>query len=130
MQGFTQTKNTSRRFIWLSAGLCFVLLYSCPVRKYLLMTVAGAHATESPASSFEKDLSSYNARIVYLSRRSSGQPVITLIRAARPVLPLPFAAFVTGFSQATDTHAVNTLSARRQARNEGRPPGWTPPLRI
>ena len=71
MSGSKQATVQFKKLTWLILGLCFVLLYSCPVKKYLLLKLAGARATESATTQFERDFSSHGERIVYLRRQGA-----------------------------------------------------------
>jgi len=107
MQGLTLTKNTCKILIWLSVGLCFVLLYSCPVRKYVLIK---QHA----------GLSNSTAKIIYLGRRPAKTTAFVHLQTVRPVFPLAFAHFRLGIP-ARDEFMANAM---RYNAIDGAPPGW------
>ena len=129
MQGLTNAKITCRRLTWLLIGFCFVVLYSCPVKKYLLMTFAGASATETSTSSYQKDLTSYSVKIVYLSRRSTGYTIFAPSRAVRPVLPMPFQDFTLAV-RGDDAGCVAAMKHARQGAFDSAPPRWLEDLRL
>jgi hypothetical protein len=108
MQGLTLTKNTCRRLTWLSVGLCFVLLYSCPVRKYVLIR---QHASVSNST----------AKIIYLGRRGAKTVAFESVRDMRPLLLLDFALFRLGVAPTNERLAA---SAMRNNAIDGAPPGW------
>ena len=95
MKGITQAEIKIRQFTWLTLGLCFVLLYSCPVKKFILLQFGKADPATTAAAQFKKNLSLQGAKIVYLNRNSSGYSVQTLIRSFNPVMPPIFNAGMT-----------------------------------
>lgn len=108
-------------------GLCFVLLYSCPVKKYLLLTFGGARATETESCEYQKNLSSHSEKIVYLRRQSIPPRVIVAGRANRPVMPPEFTlltatSFATYFNNCRN--AINRAVLARNNAIAGAPPRY------
>ena len=100
MNGLKTTAIQIKKLTWLVLGLCFVLLYSCPVKKYLLLTYGKARADESATCSFQRDATGHCERIAYLRRpcfKSVGSVLVAAIRPATPPIlqffSLSFAAF-------------------------------------
>ncbi len=90
MSRLIQTKIQLKKLLLLVLGLCFVLLYSCPVKKYLLLTLGKARAAQTETCEFQKSLSSHSERIVYL-RRQSATPVLVAVVAVTTNLIKDFA---------------------------------------
>jgi hypothetical protein len=118
----TQTRIQFKKLSWLLLAGCFVLLYSCPVKKYLLLTFGNGRATETQSLQFQKDVYSHTEKIVYL-RRQSAKTVITIAgQAVRPVV-LP----VFHFFAATPNDSREAIGKAVLARNRavgGAPPLW------
>ncbi len=93
MERLIQAKIQLKKLLLLVLGLCFVLLYSCPVKKYLLLTFGKARAAQTEACEFQKSLSSHSEKIVYLRRQSAKPIVVVSNKALRPVLPPTFTLF-------------------------------------
>src|ERR1700744_3862611 len=91
----TQTLIQLKKLSWLMLAFCFVILYSCPVKKYLLLTFGNGRATETQTLQFQKDVYSHAEKIVYLRRQRAKEINSLIIHAVRPVvLPAPI-FFVT-----------------------------------
>lgn len=118
----TQTRIQFKKLSWLLLAGCFVLLYSCPVKKYLLLTFGNGRATETQSLQFQKDVYSHTEKIVYL-RRQSAKTVITIAgQVVRPVL-LP----VFGFFVVDRDNCRAAIGEAVQDRNSvigGAPPLW------
>ena len=118
----TQTLIQIKKLSWLLLAGSFVLLYSCPVKKYLLLTFGNGRATETQSPQFQKDVYSHAEKIVYL-RRQSAKTVVTIIgQVVRPLMSpvLSFFAVDRGNRRAAIGEAV-------QDRNPvigGAPPLW------
>lgn len=78
MERLIQAKIQLKKLLLLVLGLCFVLLYSCPVKKYLLLTFGKARAAQTEACEFQKSHSSHSEKIVYL-RRQQTTPVLLVV---------------------------------------------------
>lgn len=79
-------------------GLCFLLLYSCPVKKYLLLTYGKGRADESATCQFQRGAAGHCERIAYL-RRPCLKSIRGLLAAAiRPATPPALHFFSLFFS--------------------------------
>jgi hypothetical protein len=87
MNGFTQAKIQIKKLTWLTLGLCFALLYSCPVKRYLLLTYGNARAEESATCQFQKDVTVHCERVVYLRRPCLKPMGVVVGMAVRPSIP-------------------------------------------
>ena len=87
MNGFTTAKMQIKKLTWLTLGFCFVFLYSCPVKKYLLLTYGKARADESANCQFQKDVTFHGERIVYLRRPCLKAIGVVVAVAVRPMHP-------------------------------------------
>ena len=118
----TQTRIQFKKLSWLLLAGCFVLLYSCPVKKYLLLTFGNGRATETGSLQFQKDVYSHTEKIVYL-RRQSAKTIITITgQAVRPVLLPVFNFFVTIRDNSREAIGEAILSRNRAIG--GAPPLW------
>lgn len=116
MNGFSQAAIQFKKLTWLALGLCFMLFYSCPVKKYLLLHFGKARADESATCQFQKDATGHCDRIAYLKRTCrKGLGVVT--SAVRPSTPPVLQFFSTSFFPSYDHHTVldRALSARHVA---------------
>jgi hypothetical protein len=87
MNGFTKAKIQIKKLTWLTLGFCFVFLYSCPVKKYLLLHYGKARADESATCQFQKDVTFHCERIVYLRRPCLKAVGVVIAAAVRPAFP-------------------------------------------
>ena len=124
MNGFTKSKMQVKKLTWLMLGLCFVLLYSCPVKKYLLLTYGGARAAESANCEFQRDVSGHSERIAYLRRpclKSIGSILAVAIRPATP--PILFS--LSSFAYRADCRAaIGQALLARNGAIAGAPPRY------
>jgi hypothetical protein len=124
MNGFTQEKIQIKKLTWLTLGLCFVLLYSCPVKKYLLLTYGGARADESATCQFQKDSSGHADRIAYLRRpclKSIGGMLVAAIRPATPPVLFSLSSFAF---RADCRAAIGQAVVARNGAIAGSPPRY------
>ena len=90
----TQIHIQIKKLSWLLLAGSFVLLYSCPVKKYLLLTFGNGRATETQSPQFQRDVYSHAEKIVYL-RRQSAKTVTTIIgQVVRPLMSTVSSFFV------------------------------------
>ena len=124
MKGFSQAAIQIKKLTWLALGLCFVLLYSCPVKKYLLITYGKARAEESATSQFQKNTTGCCDRIAYL-RRTCLKGMGIVLSAVRPSTPPMLQFFSCSFFPSYDNHAVlgRALCAHNSAIS-GAPPRY------
>ncbi len=121
MQGLTQANIQIKKLTWLVLGVCFVLLYSCPVKKYLLLTFGKARAAETEGREFQKSGSSHCEKIVYLHREPAVLLVVASGRELRPVMPPAFTFFTTPIFSDVDNHHLETADRALLARDGGPP---------
>ena len=133
MERLIQAKIQFRKLLLLVLGLCFVLLYSCPVKKYLLLTFGKARAAQTEACEFQKSLSSHSEKIVYLRRQQAKPIVVVAGRALRPVLPPDFtlttaANFIKDFADCRV--AIGRAVLARNGIIAGAPPRYLETMRL
>ena len=125
MSGSTPLLVQLKKLSWLLLGFCFVVLYSCPVKKYLLLTFGNGRATETRTLQFQKDVFSHAEKIVYLRRQSAKSIVALTFLVVRPI-GQPVNLFSVFSSIATDRD--NCLEAiGRAERDRNRVTGDSPP---
>jgi hypothetical protein len=86
MHRFQQAKKKFGQITWLMLGLCFVLLYSCPVKKFLILYFEKPHGEESASAQFMKAHAAQSVKIAYLHRDSTAY---TIGSTERPAFPHP-----------------------------------------
>jgi hypothetical protein len=133
MERLIQAKIQFKKLTWLVLGLCFVLLYSCPVKKYLLLTFGKARAAQTEGCEFQKSLSSHCEKIVYLRRQSAKPIVVIANRALRPVKPaaltlLTAANFIKDFADCRV--AIGRAVLARNGVIAGAPPRYLEMMRF
>jgi hypothetical protein len=120
---FPQAQIQFKKLSWLLLAACFVLLYSCPVKKYLLLTFGNGRATETQSLQFQKDVYSHTEKIVYL-RRQSARSVITITgQVVRQVLSPEFSFFAT-IIRDNSREAIGKAILSRNRAIGGAPPLW------
>jgi hypothetical protein len=124
MNGFTQTKIQVKKLTWLTLGLCFALLYSCPVKKYLLLTYGNARAAESATCQFQKDVTGHCERIAYLRRPCLKAIGGVLVAAIRPATP-PVLFSLSSLAYRADCRAaIGQAMIARNGAIAGAPPRY------
>ncbi len=84
-----QVKKKFGQFTWMTLGICFVLLYSCPVKKFLIIYFGKSHhPVKEDTLAFSKETPALCVQIVFLSRDSSVYTVKAPLRALGPGDPL------------------------------------------
>jgi hypothetical protein len=92
MQHKAQLTCKLRQFTWLFLGLCFAILYSCPVKKFLIIHFDKVNAPVSASDHVDKSMASRNTRIAYLNRNNfsyykiPGSPVLAE-PPGKPLIP-------------------------------------------
>ena len=123
----TQTLIQIKRQSWLLLALSFVLLYSCPVKKYLLLTFGNGRATETQSPQFQKDVYSHAEKIVYLRRQSARSISAGNFQVVR-LIGQPVDHFIVISFFATDRddsrEAVGRAVLARNRATGGAPPRW------
>ena len=118
----TQTRIQFKKLSWLLLAGCFVLLYSCPVKKYLLMTFGNGRATETQSLQFQKDVYSHVEKIAYLRRQSAKTVIIISGQVVRPLMSPVFHFFVADRDNSHE--AVGRAVLARNRAIGGAPPLW------
>jgi hypothetical protein len=75
---------------WLMLGVCFVLLYSCPVKKFLIICLDKIQPAENTTAQFTKGYSAPGIRISYLHKDATVYAVPSAGRSVRPIDPSSF----------------------------------------
>jgi hypothetical protein len=130
MNGFQQAKIQIKKLTWLTLGLCFALLYSCPVKRYLLLTYGNARAEESATCQYQKDVTVHCERVVYLRRPCLTAIGVIVGMAVRPAIP---AVLFTHFSPVYNADCRLALGQALLARNgaiAGSPPRYLEERRL
>jgi len=127
MKGIETAKMKFRQLAWLFLGLCFVVLYSCPVKKFLLFQFDKTSPPGAGSSHFRKNLSFQSAKIVYLYRNSAGYKTTASARECKPVMPprlyaSPGSFLITGSDPHLPVQRLLQLSRQRAFTIE--PPSW------
>src|SRR6185437_4915396 len=122
MNGFSQAAIQFKKLTWLLLGLCFLLLYSCPVKKYLLLHFGMARADESAICQFQTDATGHCERIAYLKRtcRKCFGVVTAGIGPSTPPVVQFFSCSFLG-SCGGQAHVGRALSARNGGITGGPP---------
>jgi hypothetical protein len=125
MNGFTKSKVQVKKLAWLTLGLFFAFLYSCPVKKYLLLTYGKARADESATCQFQKDAGFQGERIVYLRRPCLKTVGVVVAAAVRPAIPPKFFS-LSSFPCRYDDGRVNVRRSvfSRNSAIAGSPPRY------
>jgi hypothetical protein len=87
MDRFAPAKKKCRQISWLMLGICFVLLYSCPVKKFLILCIEKVQPSESDAAQFMKAYSAPGVKISYLHKDATVYTVPSAGRSVRPTDP-------------------------------------------
>lgn len=122
MQSIPQALIQIKKLSWLLLAGSFVLLYSCPVKKYLLLTFGNGRATETQSLQFQKDVYSHTERIVYLRRQSAKKVVILIGQVVRPLMSPALSFFVV---DRNECHVnIGEAVQDRNSAIGGAPPLW------
>lgn len=124
MNGFTKAKIQVKKLTWLTLGFCFVLLYSCPVKKYLLLTYGKARADESATCQFQKDVTFHCERIVYLRRPCVKSIGVVIAVAVRPAVPPTIFSFSSSVFPHDCRAAIGCAMLARNSAIAGAPPRY------
>jgi hypothetical protein len=117
-----QTVIQFKKLSWLLLAGSFVLLYSCPVKKYLLMTFGNGRATETQSVQFQKDVYSHTEKIVYLRRQSAKTVTIVTGQVVRPLMSPVLSFFVVDRDNCRA--AIGKALQDRNSIIGGAPPLW------
>jgi hypothetical protein len=86
----TQAKKKFRQITWLVLGVCFVLLYSCPVKKFLIICLDKIPPADNATAQFMKAYSAPGVKISYLHKDATVYAVPSAGRSVRPIDPSSF----------------------------------------
>jgi hypothetical protein len=84
----TQAKKKFGQITWLMLGVFFVLLYSCPVKKFIILCLDKAQPGESANAQFMMAHAVSAAKIAYLHKDACVYAVAAPGRSIRPADPL------------------------------------------
>gem|GEM_PF-2652423 len=90
MDRFTPAKMKCRQISWLMLGVCFVLLYSCPVKKFLIICLDKIQPADNATAQFMKAYSAPGVKIAYLHKDATVYAVPSAGRSVRPIDPSSF----------------------------------------
>jgi len=132
MQGFKQAKKKFGQVTWLIMGLCFVLLYSCPVKKFLILYFDKSQPAESASAQFMKAHSAVSVKIVYLHKDPASYTLGALTRPSRHGIPSHdyISSFYFLTADGKNCPAADVLAQLRQRRLTCGPPRYLQMLRI
>src|ERR1700761_8452905 len=85
-----QARKKVGRISWIILGIFFVLLYSCPVKKFIILYIDKTEPSGSPAAEFLKAYSVSGAKIAYLHKDACLYTVAPAARSVRPADPSDF----------------------------------------
>ena len=71
-------------------GVCFVLLYSCPVKKFFIICLDKIHPADNATAQFMKAYSAPGVTISYLHKDATVYAVPSAGRSVRPIDPSSF----------------------------------------
>jgi hypothetical protein len=98
----SQAKKKFGQITWLMLGIFFVLLYSCPVKKFIILYLDKTQPGERPTAQFTNAHFVSAAKIAYLHKDACVYTVAAPGRSIRPAdplhvdyLPAAYAAFGT-----------------------------------
>jgi hypothetical protein len=130
MNGLTQATIQVKKLTWLTLGFCFVLLYSCPVKKYLLLTYGKARADESATCQFQKDVTGHSERIAYLRRPCLKSIGGLLAAALRPATPPVLFSLSSSTYRGDSRLAISQAVLARNGAIGGAPPRYLEERRL
>jgi hypothetical protein len=84
----SQAKKKFGQITWLMLGIFFVLLYSCPVKKFIILVLDKTQPGESANAQFMKAYSVSGGKIAYLHKDACVYTVAAPGRSIRPADPL------------------------------------------
>lgn len=113
-------------------GLCFVLLYSCPVKKFLIIYFDKSHSTENASSQFLKNTSLQNVKIAYLRRETSAAAALVSARVISPANPFFQGLLFLSFASHRDrmATAISLLQLDRRRAFASDPPRYLQDLSL
>jgi len=132
MDGLTPAKTKCRQISWLMLGVCFVLLYSCPVKKFLIICLDKRQPADNTTAQFMKANSAPGVKIAYLHKDATVYAVPSAGRSVRPIDPSSFPFLPAMYSRpgADGILQVSSLSLSDRQRAIGGPPRYLQLLRL
>jgi hypothetical protein len=132
MDRFTPAKKKCRQISWLMLGVCFVLLYSCPVKKFLIICLDKIQPPDNTTAQFMKAYSAPGVKISYLHKDAAVYAVPSAGRSVRPVDPSAFPFLPAMYSRpgADGILQMCSLSLSDKQGTIGGPPRYLELLRL
>jgi hypothetical protein len=132
MYRFTPDKKKCRQISWLVLGVCFVLLYSCPVKKFLILCLDKIQPAENATAQFTKGYSAPGVKISYLHKDATVYTVPSAGRSVRPTDPssISFLSAIYFQPGADDVLRAYGLSLSDRQEAIGGPPRYLQLLRL
>src|ERR1700744_3015276 len=132
MDRFTPAKKKCRQISWLALGVCFVLLYSCPVKKFLILCLEKVQPAESNTAAFMKAYAAPGVKIAYLHKDATVYSVPSAGRSVRPTDPSSVSFIPAMYTQpgADALLQASVLSVSGGIAAAGRPPRYLQLLRL
>ncbi len=132
MYRLTPAKKKCRQISWLVLGVFFVLLYSCPVKKFLIICLDKIQPTDNATAQFMKAYSAPGVKIAYLHKDASVYAIPSAGRSVRPIDPAAFPFLPAMFSRpGRDAMlSVCSLSLSDKQGTIGGPPRYLQLLRL
>jgi hypothetical protein len=132
MDRFTPVKKKCRQISWLVLGVCFVLLYSCPVKKFLILCLDKIQPAENSTAQFTKGYSAPGVKISYLHKDATVYTVPSAGRSVRPTDPssLSFLSAIYFQSGADALLQACNMSLSGSQGDTGGPPRYLQSLRL
>src|ERR1700743_753000 len=116
MQDLLQAKKKFGQLTWLGLGLCFVLLYSCPVKKFLIIFFDKPHAAKSASGLFLNNTSLQNVKIAYLKREKAKIQAIKPVQMVSPSDPQLFGLIPVSLSSCASDRLPALISLLQLSR--------------
>jgi len=113
-------------------GVCFVLLYSCPVKKFLIICLDKIQPADNATAQFMKAYSAPGVKISYLHKDATVYAVPWAGRSVRPVDPSSF-PFLPAMYSRPGVDGMLPICARSlsdRQRAIGGPPRYLQLLRL
>jgi hypothetical protein len=129
MYRFTPAKKKCRQVSWLVLGVCFVLLYSCPVKKFLIICLDKIQPPDNATAQFMKAYSAPGVKISYLHKDAT---VPSAGRSVRPIDPssFPFLPAMYARPSVDDLLRACSLPLSDRRGTIGGPPRYLQLLRL
>jgi hypothetical protein len=112
--------------------VCFVLLYSCPVKKFLIICLDKIQPPDNATAQFMKACSAPGVKIAYLHKDAAVYAVPSVSRSVRPIDPssISFLSAIYFQPGADDVLQACGLSLSDKQDAIGGPPRYLQLLRL